>query len=74
MSASAYGRPLQSGQTIHVKLSVHEARALIAAAEFMMSVFGPDVRLELDVGPGETALELAALRVESAVERQEVLV
>ena len=38
-----------------------------------MGVFGPDVRVELNVGPGETDLELAALRVESAIERQEVL-
>ncbi len=63
-----------SVQTIHVELSVHEGRALIAAAELMMSVFGPEVRSELNVGPGETDLELAALRVESAIERQEVLV
>ncbi len=63
-----------SGQAIQVKLSVHEARTLIAAAELMMCVFGPDVRSELNVGPGETDLELAALRLESAIERQEALV
>ncbi len=62
-----------SCQTIHVELSVHEGRALVAAAELMMSAFGPDVRLALNLGPGETPLELAALRVESAIERQEVL-
>jgi hypothetical protein len=62
-----------SDHTIHVELSVHEARTLIAAAELMMSVFGPDVHAELDVAPGETDLELAALRLESAIERQEVL-
>jgi len=61
-------------QAIHVQLSVRQARALIAAAELMMSAFGPDVRAELDVGPGETDLEMAALRVESAIESQEVLV
>jgi hypothetical protein len=66
-------RSAMNEQTIHVKLSVHEARALIAAAELTMGVFGPDVRVELNVGPGETDLELAALRVESAIERQEVL-
>jgi hypothetical protein len=63
-----------SDQTIHVELSVHEARALIAAADLMMNAFGPDVRSELNVRPGETNLELAALRMESAIESQEVLV
>lgn len=62
-----------SDQTIHVELSVHEARTLIAAAELMMSAFGPDVHAALDIAPGETDLELAALRLESAIERQEVL-
>lgn len=62
-----------SDQRIHVELSVHQARALIAAAELMMSAFGPDVHVALDIAPGETDLELAALRLESAIERQEVL-
>jgi hypothetical protein len=57
---------------IRVELTAQEGRALIRAAELMMDCFGSEVRSELGVGPGETTLELAALRVESAIERQEV--
>lgn len=63
-----------SGRTIHVTLSVHEARALTAAADLVISAFGRDVRSELNIDSGESNLELAALRVESALESQEVLV
>lgn len=63
-----------SGQTIRVPLSVHEARALINAADLVMNAFGADLRSELIVGPGESNLELAALRLKSAIESQEVMV
>jgi|HubBroStandDraft_1064217.scaffolds.fasta_scaffold783949_1 hypothetical protein len=63
-----------SGRTIHVTLSVHEARALTAAADLVISAFGPDVRSELSIGSGESNLELAALRVASAIESEEVFV
>ena len=56
---------------ITVHLTVHEARALTRAAEFLIDCFGPEVRSELGVGPGETVVEIAALKVESAIERQE---
>jgi len=62
-----------SDHTIHVELTIHEARALARASELMMDCFGREVRAELGVGPGETPLEVAAQRLAWAIERQEVL-
>lgn len=60
-------------QTILVALSVQEARALMRAAELLLDMFGPEIRSTLRVGPGESPTELAVLKVEAAIERQEVL-
>ncbi len=62
-----------SEQTIALELTVQEARALTRSAELLIDCFGPEVRSELGVGPGETVVEIAALKVEHAIERQEIL-
>ena len=59
-------------QEIVVALSLHEARALPRAAEFLMDCYGPEVRAQLGVGPGQTVVEIAGQKLESAIERQEV--
>ena len=59
-------------QTIHVALTTEEARAVTRACEFMLHCFEHDVRLALGVGRGETVIEIAALKIEGAIERQEL--
>jgi hypothetical protein len=58
---------------IRVNLTVEQARALTRAAELMMDCFGHEVRAELGCDRGRTPLEIAGQKLESAIERQEVL-
>ncbi|MGA2454848.1 MAG: hypothetical protein ABSG93_15130 [Solirubrobacteraceae bacterium] len=55
-------------QTIHVELTVMQARALMRAGEFVRDCFAPS---ELECWPGGGNLQLAGQKIASALERQE---